>query len=570
MADRERKHVQHSLKKLPIGMESFEEIRKENFYYIDKTGFIRDLLNNWGQVNLFTRPRRFGKTLNMSMLKSYFSLEGDKSVFEGLEIMKEDGMCEEYMGKFPVVSISLKGIQAATYETAYAMAVHTVNEAAEEVQHLLESDHLSLHDKEMYSELLNRKMDEATLFGSLRRLTGLLRKHYGRQVILLIDEYDVPLAKAFENEYYDRMIFLVRSMFEQALKTNDNLQFAVLTGCMRITKESIFTGLNNLKVLSCMDVRFDEYFGFTDREVKELLEYYGLSDYYTAIKEWYDGYQFGNVNVYCPWDVINYCDVLRADGDAQPQNYWSNTSSNDIVKKFLQKADNGTTKKEIENLIAGETIVKAIYQELTYKDMYQSIEHIWSVLLTTGYLTQRGKAEGHHIPLAIPNREVREIFTTQIMDLFKESVGKDGETLEGFCNALQNGDAEGVEKYFTEYLKRTISIRDTYIKRERKENFYHGILLGILGFKERWGVSSNRESGEGYGDILIETDDMETGIVLEIKYAQEGNLEAGCKEALEQIEKRNYEEALRDEGIERILKCGIACFKKRCKVMFSD
>lgn len=570
MADRERKHVQHSLKKLPIGMESFEEIRKENFYYIDKTGFIRDLLNNWGQVNLFTRPRRFGKTLNMSMLKSYFSLEGDKSVFEGLEIMKEDGMCEEYMGKFPVVSISLKGIQAATYETAYAMAVHTVNEAAEEVQYLSESDRLSLHDKEMYSELLNRKMDEATLFGSLRRLTGLLRKHYGRQVILLIDEYDVPLAKAFENEYYDRMIFLVRSMFEQALKTNDNLQFAVLTGCMRITKESIFTGLNNLKVLSCMDVRFDEYFGFTDREVKELLEYYGLSDYYAAIKEWYDGYQFGNVNVYCPWDVINYCDVLRADGDAQPQNYWSNTSSNDIVKKFLEKADNGMTKKEIENLIAGETIVKAIYQELTYKDMYQSIEHIWSVLLTTGYLTQRGKAEGRHIPLAIPNREVREIFTTQIMDLFKESVGKDGEALESFCNALQNGDAEGVEKYFTEYLKRTISIRDTYIKKERKENFYHGILLGILGFKERWGVSSNRESGEGYGDILIETDDMETGIVLEIKYAQEGNLEAGCKEALEQIEQRNYEEALRDEGIERILKCGIACFKKRCKVMFSD
>lgn len=570
MADREKKHVQHSLKKLPIGMESFEEIRKENFYYIDKTGFIRDLLNNWGQVNLFTRPRRFGKTLNMSMLKSYFSLEGDKSVFEGLEIMKEDGMWEEYMGKFPVVSISLKGIQAATYETAYAMAVHTVNEAAEEVQYLLESDRLSLHDKEMYSELLNRKMDEATLFGSLRRLTGLLRKHYGRQVILLIDEYDVPLAKAFENEYYDRMIFLVRSMFEQALKTNDSLQFAVLTGCMRITKESIFTGLNNLKVLSCMDARFDEYFGFTDREVKELLEYYGLSDYYAAIKEWYDGYQFGNVNVYCPWDVINYCDVLRADGDAQPQNYWSNTSSNDIVKKFLQKADNGTTKKEIENLIAGETIVKAIYQELTYKDMYQSIEHIWSVLLTTGYLTQRGKAEGRHIPLAIPNREVREIFTTQIMDLFRESVGKDGEALEGFCNALQNGDAEGVEKYFTEYLKRTISIRDTYIRKERKENFYHGILLGILGFKERWGVSSNRESGEGYGDILIETDDMETGIVLEIKYAQEGNLEAGCKEALEQIEKRNYEEALRDEGIERILKCGIACFKKRCKVMFSD
>lgn len=554
---------------LPIGIERFEEIASGKFYYVDKTGLLKELLHNWGKVNLFTRPRRFGKSLNMSMLKSFFGLNGNKNIFEGLEIGKEMDLCETYMGKFPVISVSLKSINARTFETAYAMAVQIIMEAAEEVQYLAVSDRLSSHDREMYSELLNKDMSEATFSGSLRRLLGLLQKHHGSQVILLIDEYDVPLAKAFENGYYDQMILLIRNLFEQALKTNDSLKFAVLTGCMRITKESIFTGLNNLKILSVTDPRFDEYFGFTDSEVRELLDYYELSGHYGQIKEWYDGYRFGNAEVYCPWDVINYCDILRADLEAQPQNYWSNTSNNDVVRQFLQKADSGSAKKEIERLIAGEVITKEIHQELTYKDMYQSIENIWSVLLTTGYLTQRGKPDGMKLPLAIPNMEIRDIFITQIMSLFRESVQKDGEMLNRFCDALQSGNAEEVEKYFGEYLKRTISIRDTYVKKPMKENFYHGILLGILGFKTQWGISSNKESGDGYSDILIELEDMESGIVVELKYAEDGNLEAGCREALQQIERKRYEESLQKEGIGKILRYGIACYKKRCKVMLA-
>ncbi len=556
-------------KMLPIGIERFEEIASGKFYYVDKTGLLKELLHNWGKVNLFTRPRRFGKSLNMSMLKSFFGLNGNKNIFEGLDIGKEMDLCETYMGKFPVISVSLKSINARTFETAYAMAVQIIMEAAEEVQYLAVSDRLSSHDREMYSELLNMDMSEATFSGSLRRLSGLLQKHHGSQVILLIDEYDVPLAKAFENGYYDQMILLIRNLFEQALKTNDSLKFAVLTGCMRITKESIFTGLNNLKILSVTDPRFDEYFGFTDSEVRELLDYYELSGHYGQIKEWYDGYRFGNAEVYCPWDVINYCDILRADLEAQPQNYWSNTSNNDVVRQFLQKADSGSAKKEIERLIAGEVITKEIHQELTYKDMYQSIENIWSVLLTTGYLTQRGKPDGMKLPLAIPNMEIRDIFITQIMSLFRESVQKDGEMLNRFCDALQSGNAEEVEKYFGEYLKRTISIRDTYVKKPMKENFYHGILLGILGFKTQWGISSNKESGDGYSDILIELEDMESGIVVELKYAEDGNLEAGCREALQQIERKRYEESLQKEGIGKILRYGIACYKKRCKVMLA-
>ncbi len=556
-------------KMLPIGIERFEEIASGKFYYVDKTGLLKELLHNWGKVNLFTRPRRFGKSLNMSMLKSFFGLNGNKNIFEGLEIGKEMDLCETYMGKFPVISVSLKSINARTLETAYAMAVQIIMEAAEEVQYLAVSDRLSSHDREMYSELLNMDMSEATFSGSLRRLSGLLQKHHGSQVILLIDEYDVPLAKAFENGYYDQMILLIRNLFEQALKTNDSLKFAVLTGCMRITKESIFTGLNNLKILSVTDPRFGEYFGFTDSEVRELLDYYELSGHYGQIKEWYDGYRFGNAEVYCPWDVINYCDILRADLEAQPQNFWSNTSNNDVVRQFLQKADSGSAKKEIERLIAGEVITKEIHQELTYKDMYQSIENIWSVLLTTGYLTQRGKPDGMKLPLAIPNMEIRDIFITQIMSLFRESVQKDGEMLNRFCDALQSGNAEEVEKYFGEYLKRTISIRDTYVKKPMKENFYHGILLGILGFKTQWGISSNKESGDGYSDILIELEDMESGIVVELKYAEDGNLEAGCREALQQIERKRYEESLQKEGIGKILRYGIACYKKRCKVMLA-
>ena len=557
-------------KKLPIGIENFEDMMKEDFYYVDKTGLIADLLHNWGAVNLFTRPRRFGKSLNMSMLEHFFSLNGDKSIFDGLEISKEASLCEEYMGKYPVLSISLKGIDAWNYEMAFEMAVQIMKRVPAKVQYLLESDALSEQDKAEYCKLLDDNMSEAVFCNSLRVLSELLEKHHGAKVILLIDEYDVPLAKAHANGYYDQMISLIRNLLGEALKTNNSLKLAVLTGCLRISKESIFTGLNNLKVLTIADERFDEYFGFTDKEVRGLLEYYDAADHYDEVKRWYDGYQFGNVEVYCPWDVLNHCDRIRCESNVQPENYWINTSSNDAVKRFIQESANATTKREIERLVAGEIIIKEIHQELTYPEIYQTIDNIWSLLFTTGYLTQRGKAEGRQMKLAIPNLEIRDIYVTQIMEFFKENVRKDGDTLNRFCNALQKGDAEVVEKVFTEYLRRSISIRDTFIKKDMKENFYHGVLVGILGVKDRWGISSNQEMGEGYADILAEPDTGDMGIIIEVKYAHDGDLDAACKEALKQIAYTRYEDDLEDDGVEHILKYGIACYKKRCKVMLAE
>ena len=564
------KEMEMRKKKLPIGIENFEELRKEDFYYIDKTGLIAELLHNWGAVNLFTRPRRFGKTLNMSMLEHFFSLDGNKRIFDGLDISKETALCEEHMGKYPVISVSLKGIDGRVYETAYQMAAQVIIEAAAKYYFLLESEKLNEHDKAAYRKLLDDNMNEGTLGSSLRRLSGMLEKHYGTKVIMLIDEYDVPLAKAHANGYYDQMVSLIRSLLGEVLKTNNSLKLAVLTGCLRISKESIFTGLNNLKVRSVTDVRFDEYFGFTDTEVRLLLEYYGYPDCYDIAKKWYDGYHFGNVDVYCPWDVLNYCDSLLDDKDAQPENYWINTSSNDAVKRFIEESANAATKREIERLVAGAVITKEIHQELTYAEVYQSIDNIWSLLFTTGYLTRRGKAEGRQMKLAIPNLEIRDIYVTQIMEFFKENVREDGEMLNRFCDALRNEDAENVEKIFTEYLRKTISIRDTAVRTDMKENFYHGVLLGILGVKTCWGISSNREMGEGYADILAEPDTGDMGIIIEVKYAHDGDLEGACKEALKQIEYTKYEDDLEDDGVENILKYGIACYKKRCRVMLAE
>lgn len=555
-------------KKLPIGIDDFVKLREDNFYYVDKTEMIRELISNWSEVTLFTRPRRFGKSLNMSMLKSFFSIEGRKDIFQGLNIAKQTEICEEYMGKYPVIFISLKGLDAsATYENAKESMVLLMNDAAGKAQYLQKSDRLTEYDKEIYRKLLQDDMGEAQLFSSLRKLSELLQKHFQKKVIILIDEYDVPLAKAFEFGYYDEMTNLIRGILGQALKSNDSLQFAVMTGCMRIAKESIFTGLNNLKVRSVTDVRFDEYFGFTDDEVRSMLEYYGCADRYETVKEWYDGYRFGNVDVYCPWDVLNFCDALQDNPNSSPENYWINTSSNDAVRKFIQCSDNQTTKREIERLIAGEEIPKEIHQELTYKDMYKDIEHIWSVLFTTGYLTQRGDTKGNILRLAIPNMEIRNIFTTQIMDLFKEKVKQDGKRLNEFCDALEMGNAEKVQQCFNDYLKKTISIRDTFVRKELKENFYHGMLLGILGVKENWTISSNREAGGGYSDIIIETEDGEMGIIMEVKYAHNENLEQSCKEALQQIEVMQYEEELKNQGIDNIKKYGIACYLKKCRVM---
>lgn len=570
-----------SLKNLPVGVESFEEMRREEFYFVDKTGLIKELLNNRGKVNLFTRPRRFGKTLSMSMMKSFFEIGCDESLFEGLEISYETKLCEEYMGQFPVVSLSLKGVEAFEFQTACRMMARVINEEARRLQFLLESERLTDIDKEAYYGLLKKDMDIDTLSCSIREFTEVLHKHYGKRVIVLIDEYDVPLAKANEYGYYDEMVMLVRSLFGAALKTNDNLQFAVLTGCLRVAKESIFTGLNNFKVLSIMDAAYDEYFGFTDTEVREMLRYFGFEHAYDKVKEWYDGYRFGNTDVYCPWDVICYCDKLRFDPKLQPQNFWINTSGNQVIEHFIERMDrqkkfrkdDGTedkarlTKGEMERLINGDAVQKEIHQELTYKDVYSSVDNIWSVLFMTGYLTRRGDADGNTVNLVIPNREIRNVYTEQIMKLFKEQVSRDGETLDAFCEALLAGKPEEVEKQFTSYMEQTISVRDTFVRKPLKENFYHGILLGILGFKGGWSVTSNREAGDGFSDIQIAIDDEDVGIVIEIKYAQNGDCEAECRKAFKQIDANRYAENFYQDEVGTLLKYGIACSRKKCRVM---
>ena len=557
------------LKKLPIGIENFEEMRREDFYYVDKSHVIEQLLTQWGKVNLFTRPRRFGKSLNMSMLQSFFEIGKDKTLFDGLRISDNQELCEKYQGKFPVVSVSLKGINGATYEEARRFLIKIINEEARRLSVLSDSTELDETDHELLTQLKKKEMTNDSLVYSIRELTELLEKHYGSKVIVLIDEYDVPLAKANENGYYDEMVLLIRNLFENALKTNSSLKFAVLTGCLRIAKESIFTGLNNFKVYSITDKSFDETFGFTDAEVKELLRYYGQEKYYETVKEWYDGYRFGNVDVYCPWDVINFCSDHLADPGLEPKNYWANTSGNSVISHFIDSVGKPQklTRMELEQLVNGGIVQKEINSELTYKELYSSIDNLWSTLFMTGYLTQRGEPSGNRYNLVIPNREIRNIITNHILKMFKENVKDDGKTVSDLCDALLNQNPEKVELIFTEYMKKTISIRDTFARKPTKENFYHGLLLGILGFKENWSVMSNRESGDGFGDILIRIEDEDVGIVIEVKYADDENLQGECEKALQQIIDIRYTEALEQEGIHTIIKYGIACYRKKCKVL---
>lgn len=557
------------LKKLPIGIENFEEMRREDFYYVDKSHVIEQLLTQWGKVNLFTRPRRFGKSLNMSMLQSFFEIGKDKTLFDGLRISDNQELCEKYQGKFPVVSVSLKGINGATYEEARRFLIKIINEEARRLSVLSDSTELDETDHELLTQLKKKEMTNDSLVYSIRELTELLEKHYGSKVIVLIDEYDVPLAKANENGYYDEMVLLIRNLFENALKTNNSLKFAVLTGCLRIAKESIFTGLNNFKVYSITDKSFDETFGFTDAEVRELLRYYGQEKYYETVKEWYDGYRFGNVDVYCPWDVINFCSDHLADPGLEPKNYWANTSGNSVISHFIDSVGKPQklTRMELEQLVNGGIVQKEINSELTYKELYSSIDNLWSTLFMTGYLTQRGEPSGNRYNLVIPNREIRNIITNHILKMFKENVKDDGKTVSDLCDALLNKNPEKVELIFTEYMKKTISIRDTFARKPTKENFYHGLLLGILGFKENWSVMSNRESGDGFGDILIRIEDEDVGIVIEVKYADDGNLQGECEKALQQIIDIRYTESLEQEGIHTIIKYGIACYRKKCKVL---
>ena len=558
--------------KLPMGIEDFKRIRSEEFYYIDKTGLIRELLENESYINLFTRPRRFGKSLNMSMLKYFFEIGSDSTLFNGLEISKETELCAKYMGKFPVISITLKGASGRTFEEAMGMLRNIIGNEAMRFQFLLQSKQLTEIEHKRYEALINidktgsYTMSDELLKNSLLILSQLLQKHYNQNVVILIDEYDVPLDKAYQSGYYDAMVELIRVLFGNAFKTNGSLHLAVLTGCLRISKESIFTGLNNFKVYTVKDVRYKEYFGFTDQEVKQMLEYYGFTDQYNAVKEWYDGYLFGNLGIYCPWDVINYCGDLRDASVEKPQNYWVNTSSNNIIRKFIDRADN-TTKDEIEQLIHGKSIKKKIRQELTYRDLDSKIDNLWSILFTTGYLTQCGIQKGDFTELVIPNKEIQWIFEEQIQEWFEAEVGKDINMLKEFGRAFEENNIEGIEKGLTSYLRKTISIRDTNAKKEMKENFYHGILLGLFAGMNNWRVKSNAEAGEGYSDISIEIDDKEIGIIIEVKYAEKAAFDSACKEALEQIQNRNYEELLIDDGMTVIRKYGIACYKKRCKVI---
>lgn len=561
-------------KKIPVGIDSFEKIRKYGFYYIDKTRLIEQIMQNWSEVSLFTRPRRFGKTLNMSMLRSFFELGTDKSLFDGLYISKNKELCEEHMGKYPVIFFSLKSVEGLKFENARYRIIEMIGREAQRYEFLAESDKLSDNEKAQYKALIaldNGKytMDDDILISGIQMLSHLLYKHYGQKTVILIDEYDVPLDKAFENGYYKEMVSLIRGIFGMALKTNDSLQFAVLTGCLRISKESIFTGLNNFEVLSVLNTQYDEAFGFTDGEVKQILEDYDLSDHYPDVKEWYDGYHFGNTDIYCPWDVIRYCKNLCADPAALPEDFWSNSSGNAMVRRFIDKADI-RTKNEIERLIAGEDIEKDISQELTYDEIDKSIENLWSVLFTTGYLTHKGCTESGRYRLAIPNKEVRNLFIRKIREWFSDVTRNDGKTLEEFCNAFVDRDPGKIEQIFGDYLWNTISIRDTATAKAKKENFYHGILLGLLGYKASWLIKSNAESGTGYSDILVEVPDNRTGIVIELKYAEDGDMDAACSRALEQIEEKEYVDKLRQDGMRNFIKYGIACFKKDCKVVIGE
>lgn len=560
-------------KKLPIGIDGFEKIRSNDFYYIDKTMFIKELLQNWGEVNVFTRPRRFGKSLNISMLKSFFEIGNDPTLFKGLKIAEERELCEKYMGKFPVISISLKSVDGLNFQTALAALKTVIGNEAKGFRFLLESPFLDEKDRISYERLINvdsqseasYAMSNATLIDSLNTLSRLLKQHYGQNVILLIDEYDVPLDKAFQSGYYDEMVNLIRNLLGNALKTNDSLYFAVLTGCLRISKESIFTGLNNLKIHTISDVRYDEYFGFTDADVDEILRFYGLTSYKNVIREWYDGYRFGKVDVYCPWDVINYCDVLLADPEAEPENYWANTSGNDLVRRLLVRSDQ-TTRDEIEQLIGGGTIAKTLRQELTYRDVEDSIDNVWSVLYSTGYLTLKERLNGKQVKLALPNREVRELFIDLVKEWFQETTLADSARIHRFCEAFPAEDVSTIQDMFHDYLWDSISVRDTAVRMNRKENFYHGMVLGLLQSQGSWRVQSNDETGTGYSDISISTRER-TGIVIEIKYANDGNLDGACAEALKQIEDRNYAEGLRRRGMKKIIKYGMAFYKKECMVV---
>ena len=551
-------------KKLPVGIENFEEMRKEDFYYVDKTGLIIDLMNGWSKVNLFTRPRRFGKTLNMSMLKSFFEIGGDKSIFDGLVVSNDKVICDRFMGQYPVVFISLKGVDGLDFKTAYEALCQIIVDEAARLRFLVDSDKIADDEKKFLEKLINERYDASDIRKSLQMLCRLLEKHYGQKTILIIDEYDVPLDKAFHHGYYAQMIDIIRAMFGAALKTNDSLFMAVLTGCLRVSKESIFTGLNNLKVHSISDEKFDEYFGFTDAEVRKMLEYYGLESHYSDVRKWYDGYRFGGQDIYCPWDVINYCYDACSSAHAQPKAYWINTSGNEMVRRLISRGTDGTTQMDIERLIAGETITKTLNENLTHNEIDANIENIWSLLYMTGYLTAVGYPNGRQYELRIPNMEVRQIYMEQVLDWFKGRAAAHSDKLTGLYEAFESGSADAIKEYLDEQLLDTVSYYDA------RESFYHGFLLALLSTCANWRVSSNIETGKGRSDIVVERRDRKVGFVVEVKDVKEyEKLDAACETALRQIEEKDYTAILRRYRVKNIWTYGIAFWEKECRVVVS-
>ena len=557
-------------RKLPVGLDSFKKLRQGNYYYVDKTSLIEQVLENGSEVTLFTRPRRFGKSLNISMLQHFFEIGTDPTLFDGLHISENAELCEKHMGKYPVIAISLKGVDADSYGKAKIELAKVINKEARRYRFLLNDPKMDFIDKELFMQLIDPQMEEYMLTSSLQDFTELLEKYFSQKVVVLIDEYDVPLAKAYENGFYDQMVILLRNLFGNVLKTNDSLAFAVLTGCLRIAKESIFTGLNNFKVYSITNTEFDETFGFTNEEVREMLSYYGLDSHFEEVKAWYDGYRFGNADVYCPWDVVNYCEDHKNNPNSELQNYWMNTSGNEIIKHFVDSINDPhmLTKSELESLVSGDTVVKHIDEMITYKELYSSIDNLWSTLFMTGYLTQRGYIGNGYYSLTVPNREIRNIIIDRILALFREEVSGNGELLRSFCNAILGADANAVERLLTKYMSKTISVRETFV-RSLHENFYHGLMIGILRFRRDWEILSNRESGDGFSDILIKTKCQENpvGIVIELKYSEnEKALDKDCRDALQQIEDQNYAQELRNQGYQKILKYGITFYHKECRV----
>ena len=547
---------------LPVGVDDFEKLRKENYYYIDKTGLIVDLLKKKGEVNLFTRPRRFGKTLNMSMLKCFFEIGGDKSIFDGLEITKHKEICDAYMGQYPVVFVSLKSVDGATFEEAYDMLCSVIQQEALRLRYLIDSEKLSDDDLRALKSIIAGSKEPTLIKTSLKTFCSLLEMHYNQKTILLIDEYDVPLEKANLNGYYKQMINIIRTMFNESLKTNVSLYFAALTGCLRVSRESIFTGTNNFKINSIADTKYDEYFGFTEEEVCRMMTDYGIEQHLPEAREWYDGYLFGKQNVYCPWDVINYCDNLIDNPDAEPEAYWMNTSGNDLVRKLLEKANVGTVRMEIERLIAGETISKKLNMQLTHSEVDDSIENVWTLLYVTGYLTTTQCPTGGNYILRIPNKEVRQIYIQQVMTWLNEKVRKQSDKLTELFKAFENGDAETITEYLNEQLASTVSYFDA------QESFYHGFLLALLGTCAGWHVSSNVETGVGRADIIVERENETLGFVIEVKEVKNmDQLDDACETAMKQIEEKDYTAVLKLYGVKKILTYGIAFCRKRCKVV---